>query len=247
MGEKRAYCSKCGIFKNGKNINSGYCGECKNERSKELRTQKRIIKFMALTDLRPKLCLVIHCDRFSDHLGYCDKHYQQMKLKGKVYESKKEHTYEYYKNNLHECCEPVTESGCWLWSKHLDKNGYGVFSVMTNGRKRTLKAHRLSYEIVNGSIPNDGHICHKCDIPTCINPKHLFLGATQDNTQDKVNKNRQVIGEDQKAAKLTDQDVLDIRASSEPYSELVARYNVSLITISRVRRRLSWKHVGDPN
>lgn len=80
---------------------------------------------------------------------------------------------------------------CWLWSGSLNLKGYGYLVVgsRTNGRSNML-AHRLSYEIHNGSIPTGSLICHKCDVPACVNPAHLFMGTQKDNMSDALRKGR---------------------------------------------------------
>jgi hypothetical protein len=80
----------------------------------------------------------------------------------------------------------VTDSGCWEWSGSRDKRNYGTVSVVN----RNVFAHRHSYEVFIGPIP-DGHvICHRCDNPPCINPEHLFSGPQADNVRDMVEKGR---------------------------------------------------------
>lgn len=75
---------------------------------------------------------------------------------------------------------------CWLWrgSKH---SGYGVINVPGRGRPR---AHRLSYEMAIGPIPDGLLVCHTCDIRECVRPEHLFLGTAKDNTADCIAKGR---------------------------------------------------------
>ena len=84
--------------------------------------------------------------------------------------------------------EPVTESGCVIFMGGVSKSGYGVF---WNG-ERHVGAHRHSYEANRGLIPGGLYVCHHCDVKTCVNPEHLFLGTNADNQQDFKAKGRKV-------------------------------------------------------
>ena len=77
----------------------------------------------------------------------------------------------------------------------LNKDGYGCIQQVLNGRKLHMLTHRIVYQLYyNIDLNKDNIICHKCDNPACINPKHLFLGTHLDNIKDKVAKNRQAKG-----------------------------------------------------
>ncbi len=79
-------------------------------------------------------------------------------------------------------------SGCWLWTAGVNAMGYGFIGI----NQRPYLAHRVSWELHNGPIPNNTLVCHHCDNPPCANPNHLFLGTHQDNSDDKYRKNRAV-------------------------------------------------------
>lgn len=73
-------------------------------------------------------------------------------------------------------------SGCWLWTAGLDKDGYGTFSIRLENRDRSRRAHRISYELYVGPIPDGLVIDHLCCIRNCVNPKHLEPVTVQENT-----------------------------------------------------------------
>lgn len=94
-----------------------------------------------------------------------------------------------------------TENGCWLWKQASDKDGYGSFKF----KRKVYRAHRFSYMLYKGEIPDGMMVLHKCDVRNCINPEHLFLGTAKDNAQDAAKKGRignrkgHEISEEQKA------------------------------------------------
>ncbi len=81
---------------------------------------------------------------------------------------------------------PVPEAGCWLFEKAVNRQGYGHVAWQ-GGLKR---ANRASYEMFYGPIPEGLFVCHRCDVPACINPKHLFLGTNLENMHDMIRKGR---------------------------------------------------------
>lgn len=96
-----------------------------------------------------------------------------------------ERTIEKMKEYLMQRCVK-TDNGCMEWKLSVTNKGYGR---LRDGNKMK-RAHRESYKVFVGNIPNGMFVCHKCDNPKCINPDHLFLGTSYDNMRDMVAKGR---------------------------------------------------------
>ena len=130
------------------------------------------------------------------------------------------------------------ESGCWEWTGTLKFDGYGLMRHPV----KYVGAHRISYEIFRGPIPDGMQVLHRCDNRKCINPGHLFLGTNADNVADKVKKGRQRRhrGESNPNSKLSIDDVSLIRSSSETGIELARKYGVTRTCISDIRTGKTW-------
>lgn len=132
--------------------------------------------------------------------------------------------------------EPV--DGCWLWTASTDKDGYGQFWL--DGTY--VRPHRFSYSLAHGPIPEGRLVLHHCDVAACVNPSHLFLGTQADNMGDKTEKMRQAYGERHGRAKLTVEQVREIRAllPSSSKRSLARAYGVAPITIQRIETGKNW-------
>lgn len=93
---------------------------------------------------------------------------------------------EYIKDHV----EMIPECGCWIWMPSLQTQGYGRIAFNQKNDKRKMLAHRTSYQIFKGNIPAGANVLHRCDMPSCVNPDHLFTGTQKDNMQDMIKKGR---------------------------------------------------------
>lgn len=116
---------------------------------------------------------------------------------------------------------------------------------MSVGNRHGMPAHRYAYEQAKGPIPDGMVVMHTCDNRKCVNPEHLIVGTQSDNMRDCVAKGRRQDqnGEKGPSAKLKEQDVHFIRASTLTNTELGKRFNVSGRTISDARRGKTWRHI----
>jgi hypothetical protein len=189
------------------------------------------------------------CDGKLKGLGLCVKHYTRKRRYGDPEivnppnrGSSCTRKYPDIISRFEDSYEIIMETGCWIWKKNRIPSGYGV---LTWDNKR-YAAHRFSYELFKGKIEPGYFVCHKCDVPSCINPDHLFLGTAIENFNDMRAKKRHAIGIRNRAVKLTEQDVIDIRNKDYSYGDLklmCEKYNVSHSTICRARSGKGWKHL----
>ena len=130
------------------------------------------------------------------------------------------------------------EGACWIWNGFVYRR-YGV-AYMNN---RPVRAHRAAWLLCVGEIPQGMFVCHRCDVPLCINPAHLFVGTAYENNQDKVSKGRQTYGEAVANSILKEADVETIRkalARGERGRRLSERFGVSPSTISAIKAGRIW-------
>lgn len=140
-------------------------------------------------------------------------------------------------------------SGCWEW-QGSKRHGYGriIVGSRKDGTRKSKSAHRVSYELFCGEIPDGFDVCHKCDNPCCVNPDHLFVGTRQDNVNDREAKgrNKPPKGTKNGRAKLTESDVLEIREkrrSGAFFYELAEEYGVCKKTIQDAVSGRNWANV----
>lgn len=135
--------------------------------------------------------------------------------------------------------------GCWEFSgSRCGPSGHRQFH---DGEKGTL-AHRYSYALHFGGIPEGACICHRCDNPACVRPDHLFAGSQADNVADMVGKGRSRKGGKHWNAKLTRGDVVEIRrlaARGMMQKDIAERFGVSGTTVHKIVHRKRWGHVTE--
>lgn len=142
---------------------------------------------------------------------------------------------------------------CWNWLLSVDGSGYGSVYVgsKVDGTDRHVKAHRLSYELHYGPIPDGLQVLHTCDNPRCVNPAHLWLGTPSDNMQDmhekgRANHSTRPRGEKVNTATLTKEQVLEIRAKyvkGRGVRAIMAEYNISKSAAEHIVARRNWRHI----
>ena len=152
-------------------------------------------------------------------------------------------------------------TGCWNWTSTVNGGGYGTIGLGTRSEGKDF-AHRVSYRLHCGDIPDGMVVCHKCDNRRCVNPEHLFLGSQQDNLDDAKSKARIRVGEnwatparlngickgeEHGQAKLTEVDVrriLQLHAIGLDNTSLARRFGVTRRQVRNIVNRKNWKHVS---
>jgi len=145
----------------------------------------------------------------------------------------------------------IRQEGCWNWKGPIAHGGYGVMSCRRGiGPDR---AHRASWLIHKGAIPEGMHVCHSCDNPICTNPKHLWIGTHKQNNDDKIAKGRAnwaqppcKKGSENGSSKLNESQVVEIKkllSQGHACYRIGKLFNVSSTTIKRIRNGVNWKHV----
>lgn len=134
-------------------------------------------------------------------------------------------------------------STCWLW-KGATAKGYGILRTSHHNEN----AHRVSWQLHFGPIPIGSEVCHKCDVRNCVRPSHLFLGTRSENLLDASRKGRLEgrnvgRGERHGSHKLTDKQVLEIRAAKGTHRAIAKAFGIGKSTVGGIKRGTAWKHL----
>lgn len=130
---------------------------------------------------------------------------------------------------------------CWEWKAGRDKYGYFKIGSKRDKTNVMAKAHRVAFYVATGEWPEV--VMHHCDNPACINPRHL-AGATQiENCLDRDRKNRVAHGSSHCRAKLTEADVVAIRADTRTTAAIALDYDISQPLVHRIKSRQQWRRV----
>lgn len=139
---------------------------------------------------------------------------------------------------------------CWLWTGNRLKAGYGKFMISSKNGMTT--AHRVSWMLHRGPIPDGMFVLHSCDNPPCVNPDHLFLGTHTDNMKDCMSKGRfrggtnPSHGESHYATKLTEESIKQIRrlrSDGLSYPQIASRFGITDTSARNIVIRHTWKHI----
>lgn len=136
-------------------------------------------------------------------------------------------------------------AGCWIWQSDLrGRPGYRYGTLTINYR-----SHRVTKLVLHlwKGLPLNSRLLglHTCDVPACVNPRHLFSGTIKDNIRDAINKNRwqPKRGVQHHNVKLNETAVLYIRKTKLAGYLLARKYKVSKATVTNIRKRDTWRHL----
>lgn len=137
---------------------------------------------------------------------------------------------------------------CWEWKALINDSGYGLFPH----ERRSLRAHRVAWSLVNGPIPKGLQVCHHCDNRKCVNPDHLYVGTQKDNIADMMDRDRgsgqfTVERNPKPKTKLTRDQVLEVRRlgaqGALSQKEIGRRFGIRQTNVSKILRRESWRNL----
>lgn len=197
--------------------------------------------------MEQRKCSSDYCDNQVYYAKYCQRCYQMLRKRGTLVP----YTGRPIEVRFWERVDKRGPSECWLWIGATDTKGYGQIGRGPRGSKGA-RAHRVSWEINRGPIPEGLFVCHHCDVRRCVNPLHLFLGTCRDNLRDMAAKGRArggvFHGPDHCCAKFTAEQVREIRetfaAGGVSKRSIARQHDVNWYTIRDIIERRSYRNVA---
>lgn len=193
-----------------------------------------------------KACSIENCNKVHYGRGWCAKHYQRwrqfgnpMIVYGRIMERETpEHRYFW----LH-VTKSADPNACWLWNTGTDIENYGK----ATWENKPILAHQLSWFIEHGVMPKMA-LLHSCDVPACVNPNHLREGTCKENSEDSVQRGRNIKGSRHPLAVLTESKVRRIKRLLQQgrlsQRAIADQFKVNKSKISHINTGISWKHVS---
>ena len=195
-------------------------------------------------DLARRTCTWEGCDRGIFARGFCKLHYDYSRRHGLLRTGFPPAVERFLaaidKNGP---VFPHVETPCWVWKTGTSRR-YPCMSVDGS----PVHAHRFSWNLFRGDIPEGLYVCHRCDNKRCVNPEHLFLGTPSDNVQDAIAKGRSVVvhGERNGNHKLTCAEVIEmrkLRSEGELFKNIARQFGVSMMGAWDAICGKNWKHL----
>lgn len=198
-----------------------------------------VVGTVLLTSIDNPMCSVDKCGKKRHCRGYCKMHYTRLLRHGSptaLVGTANGEWRRWLKTQI-----VRDDDGCWMWPFGLDSQGYGKVYI----ENKTHKAHRVIWEMLrNEKIPPGQVLRHfECDEPLCVNPSHMRPGTYQDNSDDMVRKKRHRYGTRNPAAKLNEDQIKAIRASSEPTAVVARAFGISSVQVRNIRSRKHWREL----
>jgi hypothetical protein len=198
-----------------------------------------------------RLCSIEGCGDRHDAKGFCKKHYLRWvrhilrRPHGEVFRHRPFSDRTYWAEWLRNHSTFKADTCCWDFNGAKNWNGYGEVRTKLQGR---IRAHRLSYQTYIGDLDPDLMVLHLCHRPICIAPWHLQLDTHQENMRQMVAANRHVHGERAHSAKLTEEEVAEIKAlyGSQTCKAMGDQFGVSAATVCLIGNGQRWKYSGIP-
>lgn len=176
-------------------------------------------------------CTIDSCTNPAIARGMCHKHYKRWQING--------HT---GLNTGKGCTDPVErfkfltkreQNGCLEWQGAIATNGYG----QTKWNRVYFSAHKFSWTLHRGKVPDGMLVLHKCDNKRCVDPDHLYIGTVKQNTADAIARGQIKTGTAHPMSKLTEAQLAEARAAVEPIKVLAAKFGVHNATIYKALKR----------